>query len=188
MGRMDQNGFSPANFGRDCGCENNGCEECGVSYVQPCCDAAPVHEPADCGTRRPHQRRRGCEQDDGTHVFFESCDGAKEICVTETCGEELCPGRVLDVTATVRNVCPGRRGALGITVTEVDENGAEYGRGFQAITVPAQNGRCNQDVQVDPVRFILPEDQALQQRRHFIVRTRHHYVDAANIWNNSWGR
>ena len=124
---------------------------------------------------------------DETHVFFESCDGAKEICVTGRCQEEEAPGRMLDVSCTLQNVCPGRRSALGLTLTEVDKNGAEYARGFRAVTVPAHNNRCNQDVQVDAVRFILPEDLSLQDRRHFIVRTQHHYLDASSIWNNGWG-
>ena len=128
-----------------------------------------------------------CDNADETHIFFETCDGAKEVCVTGRCQEDEALGRTLDVNCTLLNVCPGRRSALGITLTEMDEDGTEYARGFRAITVPAHNARCNQDVDVDTVRFILPEDLSLQERRHFIVRTQHHYLDASSIWNNGWG-
>lgn len=129
-----------------------------------------------------------CDNADETHIFFETCDGAKEVSVTGRCQEDEALGRTLDVNCTLLNVCPGRRSALGITLTEMDEDGTEYARGFRAITVPAHNARCNQDVNVDTVRFILPEDLSLQNRRHFVVRTQHHYLDASNIWNNGWGK
>lgn len=179
MGRMDQKGFTPV-YAQD---EDCGCDSCTASVCDNGCEGN-----ACAAARNSRGRHYGSEEyHDETHVIFEACDGAKEICVTGRCQEEEALGRVLDVNATLLNVCPGRRSALGVTLTEVDENGAEYARGFRAVTVPAHNGRCNQDVQVDTMRFILPEDQSLQARRHFIVRTQHHYLDADSIWNNSWG-
>lgn len=179
--------------GNECGCNNNGntgctnntcsCSantcSCGCSNTCGCTVPAAPCGCADNGFQSPVV--------DGTHIYYEPCDGFKEVCVTGFCQQETAPGRVLDVNATLTNVCPGRRSALGLALTEVDENGAEYARGFQAVTVPAHNGSCNQDIQVDTIRFILPEDQSLQNRRHFIVRAQHHYLDAASIWNNSWG-
>lgn len=190
MGRMDQKGFTPVYAqGNDCGCDS--CENTQAYTANNCpnnCDNG-CDGNAYAAVRNNKGRRHGCEEcNDETHVIYESCDGAKEICVTSRCQEDEALGRVLDVSTTLLNVCPGRRSALGIALTEVDENGDEYARGFRAVTVPAHNGRCNQDVQVDAVRFILPEDQSLQARRHFIVRTQHHYMDANQIWNNSWGR
>ena len=162
------------------------------------CDHGAAYPVDTCGQKGRWGKKHGgdqccnCDCDSGnadeTHIFFESCDGAKEVCVTGRCQEDEAPGRTLDVNCTLLNVCPGRRSALGITLTEMDENGAEYARGFRAITVPAHNARCNQDIEVDTVRFILPEDLSLQDRRHFVVRTQHHYLDASSIWNNSWGR
>ena len=205
----NKNNFNNANFMQagcqhnNCGCENNsdvmaaapyntgcGCEN-ETAYTGPCgCENAIAHNGGGKWNKN-RGRDNGCEYENGTadetHVFFETCDGAKEVCVTGRCQEDEALGRTLDVSCTLLNVCPGRRSALGLTLTEMDEDGTEYARGFRAITVPAHNNRCNQDVQVDPVRFILPEDLSLQNRRHFIVRTQHHYLDAGNIWNNSWG-
>ena len=179
--------------GSRCGCDN-GCYAEETASTGRCCDVDNDYERsyengAACngGCQRSHNRCKhscGCEQGDETHVYYEPCDGCKEISVTGSCRQDEFVGRTLDVNTTLRNVCPGRRSALGLTLTEVDENGVEYARGFQAVTVPAHNGRCNQDVKVETVRFILPEDLSLQNRRHFIVRTQHHYLDAGNIWNN----
>jgi len=203
-------GFMQAGFQPN-GCDHD-CDHCGdVNPAIPCSACHYSSEPAastcDCGCDNGVVYTGGCapkgkwgkkhgdehckcdiNSADATHVFFESCDGAKEICVTGHCQEENAPGRTLDVNCTLQNVCPGRRSALGITLTEMDEDGAEYARGFRAVTVPAHNARCNQDVNVDTVRFILPEDLSLQERRHFVVRTQHHYLDASSIWNNSWGK
>jgi len=191
----------PYNTG--CGCDN----DTGYTTGNGCgCDNGSAYSGSKCGCDngsaysgsgkwnkgRGHGGDKGCDCDNGnadeTHIFFESCDGSKEVCVKGRCQEDEALGRTLDVNCTLLNVCPGRRSALGITLTEMDEDGAEYARGFRAITVPAHNARCNQDMNVDTVRFILPEDLSLQNRRHFIVRTQHHYLDASNIWNNGWGK
>ena len=172
---------------------NNDCDACGEEVISVGCHCDTANDcgcPAaaepcgKCGRKGGHH---GCENADGTHIWFEACDGYKEMAVTTACRQAENMGRVLDVNCTLQNVCPGRRSALGLTLTEVDGNGTEYARGFQAITVPAHHGRCNQDVTVDTVRFVLPEEGCAQQRRHFIVRTQHHYLDAGSIWNNSWG-
>jgi len=156
----------------------NGCCEAGWNTAEPACEAACGETPA-----APCAHQKHCASAaDGTHVFFETCDGRQEICVTGTCEDQQGFGRVLDVTTTLQNVCPGRRSAVGLTLTEVDNDGTEYARGFRAITVPAHNGSCNRDVQLDSVRFILPEDLSLQRRRHFICRVSHHYMDADSIW------
>lgn len=180
----NQNLFSNWHTGCDCACSEapaaNGCGECARHSDECACTAVPE----GCQKRS----RPALPQQDGTHVYFDACDGSKSICVAGECQQEEAIGRTLDVTATLSSVCPGRRSALGFTLTEVDENGAEYPRGFQAITVPAHNGRCHQDVQTETVRFVLPEDLSLQPRRHFIVRTCHHYLDAGGVWNNSWGQ
>lgn len=180
--------------GWNMGCDT-GCAEpvaaCGCADpVNTCgCEAAAASVRCGCETAAV-TGHCGCTHECGneTHIIYEACDGYKEVTVTGNCQESAAPGRVLDVTATLTNVCPGRRSALGLTLTELDAGGIERPCGFQAVSVPAHNGRCNQDITVDTVRFVLPEDGCQQQRRHFIVRTQHHYLDPAGIWNNAWGR
>ena len=67
-------------------------------------------------------------------------------------------GRLLRLWMTLKNVCPGKRFAVGIVLTEVNCTGQEKPRGFQAITVPAHDEASCADVEVGPVTFVLPED------------------------------
>ena len=70
-------------------------------------------------------------------------------------------GRIVQMDVTVKNVCPGKRVALGVILTEVDEHGLEYQRGMKAITLPAHDQPTCRDVQVKCIKFVLPEDLAL---------------------------
>lgn len=84
----------------------------------------------------------------------------------------------------LRNVCPGRRVAVGVTLHEVDGTGGEHARGFHAMTVPAhRDGR--ETLPCPRIRFVLPEDLRIEGadgprgcRRHFVVRTSSRYVDS----------
>ena len=147
MGRMEDNGCAP------------------VIYVQGC---RQNNDNACTGC--------ACDQGGATHIYYDACENSKAVTVIGSCEEEM-QGRVLDVNVTLRNVCPGRCSSLGLSLSELDEDGTEYARGFRAISVPAHNARCYQDVQLDTVRFVLPEERGLQRRRHLIVRTTHHYLD-----------
>jgi len=138
-------------------------------------------EKESCACEAPESVQHS--RDGEAHIWFDACDGAQAVNVSATCGEAQMPGRVLDVTATLRNVCPGRRSAVGMTLSEVDESGAEYARGFRSVSVPAHHGHGSRDVQLEKVRFILPEDVSLQRKRHFICRLTHHYMDADSIWD-----
>ena len=177
----------------------NGCNECGTwndaAEINNCgCEAcewdagSACEQNNDCecsvttsatGSAMRVSRHDSC-MDGETHVYFESCDGAKEVTLTSECHNEDSLGRMLDVTMTLCNVCPGRRCAVGMQLTELDDRGNEYQRGFRAITVPAHNASQNRDVALPAVRFILPEDVAVNsgnRRRHFVVRTTNHYMD-----------
>ena len=121
-----------------------------------------------------------------THVYFEPCEENKAVTVAESQHNEDGAGRVLDVNLVLRNVCPGKRIAVGITLHEVDGMGGEHARGFHAMTVPARCDDSPRNVSLPRVRFILPEDLRLEgadgpggNRRHFVVRTSSRYVDSA---------
>ena len=115
-----------------------------------------------------------------THLYFEPCDSVKEVHVTQELSED--GGRVLDVTMTLQNVCPGRRVAVGMSLHEVREDGAEEARGFRALTLPAHRNAAACAVDAPAVRFILPEDVSLGgtgRSRHFVLRAYAHYTDQA---------
>lgn len=67
-------------------------------------------------------------------------------------------GRIVQLDVTVKKVCPNRRVALAIILTEVASNGMEYQRGMKAFTIPAHSYPTCRDVLVKCVKFVLPED------------------------------
>ena len=67
-------------------------------------------------------------------------------------------GRILRLDVAVKNVCPGKRVALAVILTEVDSNGVEYQRGMKTFTIPAHSYPQCRDVKVKCVKFVLPEN------------------------------
>lgn len=95
-------------------------------------------------------------------------------------------GRILQVNVNVKNVCPRKRVALAVIVTEVDTHGLEHNRGLKTVTLPAHGGATCRDVLVKCLRFVLPEDlrvsggptNSICGTRTFKVRAIAHYVDS----------
>lgn len=67
-------------------------------------------------------------------------------------------GRILQLDATIKNVCPNKRVALAIIVNEVDDFDVEYKRGFKVLTIPAHNQNNCQDITIRCIKFVLPEE------------------------------
>lgn len=67
-------------------------------------------------------------------------------------------GRIVQLDVTVKNVCPYRRVALAVILTEVDPYGKEHQRGLKTITVPAHKSPGCRDILVKCIKFVLPED------------------------------
>ena len=94
-------------------------------------------------------------------------------------------GRIVQLDVTVKNVCPGKRVALAMILTEVDQNGMEYQRGMKAFTLPAHSFPTCRDVLVRCVKFVLPEDldvsgkspRSLCGKRNLKVRVIAHNID-----------
>ncbi len=95
-------------------------------------------------------------------------------------------GRILQVDVNIRNVCPNRRVAVGIVLTEIDDQGEEHQRGLKTLTVPAHQYPTCRDVLVKCIKFVLPEDldvsggspTALCNSRNFKVRVIAHNIDS----------
>lgn len=120
-------------------------------------------------------------------VTFDNCDTVVEMDLPSSADayDLKCNGRLLILGIRLKNICVGRRVALGVIVSEVI-NGVEYSRGFKAITVPAQacsvNCPCQcQTVLIKPITFVFPEDlddtPDLCDKRDFKVRVIAHYID-----------
>ena len=120
---------------------------------------------------------------DPVEADMEGCQNSLVVEAGDTYMESL--GRILQVNTTVKNVCPGKRVALGVILTEVDEDGNEYHRGLKAITIPAHNHPSCRDVEVKCIKFVLPEDLnvsgetgAMCSERNFRVRLISHHIDS----------
>ncbi len=135
------------------------------------------------------------EVDCGSVVHSESCpvpvdiriDGCQDSLIYDVGDVSLeSVGRILQLNVRLKNICPGKRTALGIVLTEVDQQGEEYPRGTKTITVPAHYYTRCRDVLVKCVKFILPEDLnrageapgEMCRARNFKARVMAHYIDS----------
>ena len=94
-------------------------------------------------------------------------------------------GRVLKLDVTIPNVCPGRRVALAVILTEVDDKDNEFRRGMKTLVIPAHDAPSCRDITVRCVRFVLPEEldvsgdeTRLCDERRFRARFIANYIDA----------
>ena len=67
-------------------------------------------------------------------------------------------GRIVQLDVRLTGVCPDRRVAMAVILTEVDESGMEYQRGMKVMTIPAHSQNGCRDVLVRCIKFVLPED------------------------------
>lgn len=87
---------------------------------------------------------------------FESCQDFIAVDMGDVYIDST--GRIAQIDVTIKNVCPNKRVALAVILTEVDSKGNEYQRGMKAITIPAHNYPTCKDVVIKCIRFVLPED------------------------------
>ena len=135
------------------------CGDCAVSYSETC---------------------------DPNEIDMNNCEDSKTAPLEDYYIESL--GRVLQTTLKVKNVCPGKRVAVAIILTEVDDEGNEYSRGLKTVVIPAHNESTCKDVCINCVRFVLPESlitevddyanpNTLCNTRNFYARVIAHSID-----------
>lgn len=142
--------------------------------------AGPNHAGSDHGGNEQNPEHHPCP---GTeNIYFERCEDYKHHRMGNTPIDGQ--GRILDLSLRLVNVCPGKRVAVGVTVSEVDSHGNESPCGMKIITVPAHRHGCCSDVPVETIRFILPEDSGrsgsggtCSGRRHYVARVSAQYID-----------
>lgn len=84
------------------------------------------------------------------------CQDSLVVDLGDTFLESL--GWIVQLDVTIKNVCPNKRVALAVILTEVDANGMEHQRGMKAMTIPAHQYPGCRDVLVKCIKFVLPED------------------------------
>ena len=67
-------------------------------------------------------------------------------------------GRFLNVTATIKRVCPNKRIAVGMTLYETT-GGGRIAKGYKTF-VASHSESCCADIKFNNIRFILPEEIA----------------------------
>ena len=130
----------------------------------------------------------------GTVIIPEPCPVAVDVTL-QGCEDEIefdagavlleSLGRVLKLDVTVPNVCPGRRVALAVILTEVDDEDNEFRRGMKTLVIPAHDAEGCRDITVRCIRFVLPEEldvsgdeTRLCDERRFRARFIANYIDA----------
>ena len=96
-------------------------------------------------------------------------------------------GRIVELNVTLKNVCPNKRIALAIILSEADCHGTEHQRGMKTLTIPAHSYPSCRDVLVKCIKFVLPDDtfspvscstdSSLCKTRNLKARVITHYID-----------
>lgn len=167
-----------------------------VEHIGPCSGTIEVNESIDYDDAEGNVVKFPSPEitvDCGTDVFpeicpepvdikIDGCEDSVEIDAGELGLESM--GRILQLSVTLKNVCPHKRVALAAIVTEVADNGEEYKRGLKTMTIPAHTGDSCRDVTVRCIKFVLPEDlnvskkdKGMCEKRCFKVRFIAHYID-----------
>lgn len=168
-----------------------------VEHIGPCSGTIEVNESIDYEDAEGNVVDFPSPEitvDCGTDVFpeicpepvdikIDGCEDSVEIDAGELGMESL--GRILQLSVTLKNVCPHKRVALAAIVTEVSDNGTEYKRGMKIMTIPAHTGDSCRDVTVRCIKFVLPEDidvsgtdKGICRKRCFRARFIAHYIDS----------
>ena len=136
----------------------------------------------------------------GEAVHVDCCGKRKECCCpgmsfrVDSCRDwtdvDLCAsgmsglGRIIRVDVTIRDVCPGKRVAAAVILTEEDGCGEELPRGMKTFTLPAHSGELCRDMRLKCIEFVVPEDlkpdcccAALCGTRRFRARVIANYID-----------
>ena len=58
---------------------------------------------------------------------------------------------------TLKSVCPGKKVAVSIILSEIGSDGVTYPRGVKHILVPPQEGQNCQDISLRCIQFSVPE-------------------------------
>lgn len=91
-----------------------------------------------------------------TDLTADGCSDSMEISLGDVNLESQ--GRIVQLDLRLRNICPRKRVALAVLLSEIDSQGNEYQRGMKTMTIPAHNFPTCRDVTVRCIKFVLPED------------------------------
>ncbi len=116
-------------------------------------------------------------------LSVDGCEEAATLDMGDAALEGL--GRIVQLDVRLTGVCPDRRVAMAVILTEVDESGMEYQRGMKVMTIPAHSQNGCRNVLVRCIKFVLPEDLDVNggdgadmcSTRRMRARCIAHYID-----------
>ncbi|WP_250278550.1 vWA domain-containing protein [[Clostridium] colinum] len=110
------------------------------------------------------------------NIVFENCENYLEYDLGDYALDHL--GRILELSLTIKNVCPNKKVALAITVNEIDDNNTENKKAMKIISVPIHNSNACEDIRLTNIKFVLPEeDNLICKERKFAIRVIGNYID-----------
>ena len=125
--------------------------------------------------------------DCGETVHPEPCPEPIELCLAG-CEEvqelelgELgvaSPGRTVELNLCLKAVCPHKRVALAVQLSDGFEGGFSS---LKTYTIPAHCGRCCRDVRVEGILFAVPDSAPHCQKRKMYVRLLANYMDSSEL-------
>ncbi len=121
-----------------------------------------------------------------SEISVEGCQDILPVDVGDVYLENT--GMILKLDATLKNVCPGRKTAMAMLLSEVDTDGNETSRGVKMFSIPAHYSPSCRDVKIKGVMFVIPDDAYDSTRessdcptRMFRVRMISHYSDGGAV-------
>lgn len=116
-------------------------------------------------------------------LSVDGCEEAATLDMGDAALEGL--GRIVQLDVRLTGVCPDRRVAMAVILTEVDESGMEYQRGMKVMTIPAHSQNGCRNVLVRCIKFVLPEELDVNggdgadmcSTRRMRARCIAHYID-----------
>ena len=151
-----------------------------IRYTDDACSEVEFPDPSiqvDCDPCAP------CSDCGGWPEPVEVCvDGCQSEVLVDV-GDIAISGQgcILELSATIKNVCPDCRVAVGVIVTERDHCGREHPCGMKTIEVPAHHASRCRDLRVDCLRFVIPDSRTGEgcgcQPRCFQVRVMANVMD-----------
>lgn len=121
--------------------------------------------------------------DCGEVIEPEPCTEPREL-VAEGCTEAVtfdagelslaAQGRIVELSLTIVNVCPRRRVALAVLLTDGEEDGY---RALKTFAIPAHCGPDCRDVRIEGIRFVVPDSSGHCAGRRLYAQTMANYMD-----------
>ena len=124
-----------------------------------------------------------CEED----IVVDPCPEPQEI-EFEGCQDYLAydlgdyvidnVGRILELSLTIKNVCPNKKVAVAILLNEIDDYGVEHKKAIKIISIPAHTNNKCKDIKLTNIKLVLPEeDNNMCGRKKFAARALINYID-----------